>query len=611
MIRLLLTIVVAFAGWNSSVRGGEPTRRNNLVTELLKVGNVAAPSTTYSFRREREGWIFLSAAFAGQGKARLLLDSAASEPVLAHEGTITSTSEGVRYVARGEHKLYVECAPGVTVQNLVVRAIPELIHSGLGFNSAIKGYGIYDLAFLKKDVLPNITTLVVPQNIALKPAEIDGWHRQGKRFIAEVGIDTKAATADEHVKYWTGFLDKAPFLDGLIVNEFIVNQPVAEWAALTPERLQRMEKERQRYLAYGEAIEKMHGLEKYGNKMFYAYVGGSGRKLNQEIIGPKFIKTIVASNYRVALERYVHERSSEQKSKAALQALVDEISDWETKQPGVKNHLVVAFGLFSMPPGGINKQPNVDYHVWMDQQMNVLASNPQLAGVEGVEWWTTSLADEETVRFAGKLYRHYGIEGRTDMLTRDPLFLTHIQNADFELGTKVWGLKPATAASIQAKSFPRYGRIEGRYMGLGRPADPEHIGDTFLWMQRNEKGPNTFSQRIENLEPGRLYSMKMFTCDYQDLMKPRRKKLEEANKFIGTVTLEGVELDEKRSFTEQYSSNPEPTIPVWITYHWKVFRARERSATLTVSDWAEKPLAGQPFGQEQIFNFLEIQPYHD
>jgi hypothetical protein len=24
-------------------------------------------------------------------------------------------------------------------------------------------------------------------------------------------------------------------------------------------------------------------------------------------------------------------------------------------------------------------------------------------------------------------------------------------------------------------------------MGLGRPADPEHIGDTFLWMKRNEK----------------------------------------------------------------------------------------------------------------------------
>ena len=273
--------------------------------------------------------------------------------------------------------------------------------------------------------------------------------------------------------------------------------------------------------------------------------------------------------------------------------------------------MVIAFGLFSMPPGGINKQPNVDYHVWMDQQMNVVANHPVMAGMAGLNWWTTVLADEETVRFVGKLYRHYAIEGKTSMLTRDPLFLTHIQNADFEKGLEGWTLQPAEEGSIQAKSFPRYGRIEGRYMGLGRPADPEHIGDTFLWMKRSEKGPNTFSQTIKDLEPGRLYSMKMFTCDYNDLIHPKKKTLEEANPFIGRVELEGVELDTKRSFTEMYASNPEPPIPVWITYHWKVFRAKGPTAKLTVSDWPGEEKPSGPFGQEQTFNFLEIQPYHE
>ena len=122
------------------------------------------------------------------------------------------------------------------------------------------------------------------------------------------------------------------------------------------------------------------------------------------------------------------------------------------------------------------------------------------------------------MRFVGKLYRHYAIDGKTEMLTKDPLFLTHLQNADFEKGTEGWTLHPAEAGTIAARSFPRYGRIEGRFMGLGRPADPEHIGDTFLWMKRSEKGPNTFSQTIEDLEFGRLYSMKMFSCDYNDLV---------------------------------------------------------------------------------------------
>ena len=148
-------------------------------------------------------------------------------------------------------------------------------------------------------------------------------------------------------------------------------------------------------------------------------------------------------------------------------------------------------------------------------------------------------------------------------------------------------------------------------MGLGRPADPEHIGDTFLWMKRNEKGPNTFSQTIKDLEPGRLYSMKMYSCDYQDLVNPKAKKMEEANKFIGSVVLENVEVDPKRSFSELYSSNPEPKIPVWITYHWKVFRAKSQTAQVIVSDWPGDKQAGLGFGQEQTFNFLEIQPYHE
>ena len=105
--------------------------------------------------------------------------------------------------------------------------------------------------------------------------------------------------------------------------------------------------------------------------------------------------------------------------------------------------------------------------------------------------------------------------------------------------------------------------------------------------------------------------MKMFSCDYQDLINPQTRKQDEANKFIGKVELEGVELDSKRSFTEMYSSTPEPKIPVWITYHWKVFRAKERNGKVIVSDWADDTKASDNFGQEQTFNFLEIQPYHE
>jgi hypothetical protein len=148
-------------------------------------------------------------------------------------------------------------------------------------------------------------------------------------------------------------------------------------------------------------------------------------------------------------------------------------------------------------------------------------------------------------------------------------------------------------------------------MGLGRPADPEHIGDTVLVMKRSAKGPNTFSQRINHLEPGRLYSMKMFSCDYNDLTNPKSKTKEEAAGFMGNVTLKGADIDTTRSFREMYASNPEPKISVWITYHWIVFKAKSRTAKLVVSDWETDAKPDGAVGLEQAFNFLEIEPYHD
>jgi hypothetical protein len=601
--------LAAAAYANTSVPEGR--KLNNLATLLL---DVAAPSTAESFLfvRPTEGWVFISFATRGEGTVRLTLDNASPEEAPIHPAPGGGpTYEAMHHVAKGRHTLRIERTGAVSLERLAVKAIPELMHCGLGFNPQIKSYGLYDMDFLKRDILPNVTTLIVPHNLKLPDPVIEDWHRQGKRFIAEVGINSQARTADEHAAFWTSFLDKAPFLDGIIINEFIVNRPVAEWVpVITAERRARMEQERAAYEQYSEAFRKIHADRRYAGKSIYAYVGGSGKKLNQEIIGTHVIRTMIDCGYFVAPERYLHEISSEQGSRDALQAFLDGLADWEAKEPGVKKQMVITFGLFSMPPGGINKQPNVDYHVWMDQQMNLVANDPAVVGLAGLNWWTSLLADEETVRFVGRLYRHHALEGRTDRLTRDPLFLKHIQNADFEHGTDGWVLHPAEEGSIAVKSFPRYGRIEGRFMGLGRPADPEHIGDTFLWMKRSEKGPNTFSQTIKDLQPGRLYSFKMFVCDYRDLITPKPRKVEET-RSISAVLIEGAEIDPTRSFAEVYASSPEPKVPVCITYHWKVFRAKATTATLTVSDWLDPNRPTAPFGQEQAFNFLEIQPYHE
>src|SRR5438309_1888655 len=159
-------------------------------------------------------------------------------------------------------------------------------------------------------------------------------------LVAEVGINSQGTTAEDHFKYWSNFYDKASFLDGIIINEFIVNRPVSEWVeTMTPERRARMEQERQQYEAYGEAIKRMRADDRFRNKTLYAYVGGSGKKLNQEVIGTNLIRTVVGCGYRIALERYLHEMSSPKGSKEALQLFVDGIADWEAKEPGVRKQM--------------------------------------------------------------------------------------------------------------------------------------------------------------------------------------------------------------------------------------------------------------------------------
>ena len=554
MTSILLSILICGSTRQSQAKvlfSGEK-KQNNLVSELLEVSAISKSGTPFTFARSRDGWIFISATYNGKGTVRIILDKASGgDAVMVHDADGGTLSEGMRHVTKGKHTIHVECKGNVRVEKLVVRAIPELMHCGLGFNSSIKSYPIYDMEFLKKDILPNVNILLVPHNIQLPQSVIDDWHRQGKWFVAEVAKNAEGKTADEHFEFYVNFFNTAHFLDGLIINEFGMNRPSGRSSS------ERQNRAAQRHQPYEDAFKKLRADERYKDKQMYIYFGGSGNVVNYDDTGTNFVRTLVDLKYPIALERYLFERSSEEKSKDALQAFIDGIADWEEKEPGVKKQMVIAFGLFSMPPGGINKMPGVDYHVWMDQQMNVVANHPVLSDLRGLNWWTSILADEETVRWVGKLYRHYAIEGRTNLLTKpDPLFLPHIQNADFEKGTEGWTLNSAETGTIEAKSYPRYGRIEGRYMGLGRPADPEHIGDTFLWMKKSDTGPNTFSQTIKNLEPGRLYSMKMFSCDYDDLMNQKSKKLEEANKFTGTVEIEGVDVDGKRSFTEMYPSGP-------------------------------------------------------
>lgn len=271
--------------------------------------------------------------------------------------------------------------------------------------------------------------------------------------------------------------------------------------------------------------------------------------------------------------------------------------------------MIVCFGYLQMiTTESLNIFPSVDYKIWMDMQFHHVATDQALFGLYGLMEYTSGYADEETVRWAAKLYRHYGIEGKTELLSKQYGFkyrLDHIVNPDFEEGTKGWTVEPAEEGSIDTKILEGYGWLQSRYPKTKR-------GDTFLRMKRSGKKSNIVSQEIKNLQTGRLYLLKMVTADYRNLLEG--KSVEQ--KHVISIRLDNVDLISERCFqfaiANNYAHHRGPfndKHKFWMNYHFWIFRGKGKTAKLSISDWASETEPSAPLGQELMVNFVEVQSY--
>ena len=168
----------------------------------------------------------------------------------------------------------------------------------------------------------------------------------------------------------------------------------------------------------------------------------------------------------------------------------------------------------------------------MHMQMETIATDPAVFGVYGMLWYYSPYVNEEYLRWAGRMFRHFGIEGNTAPLTTDPYVLSHIKNGDFKQGTEGWVIHEAQPGSVTVNQMAGYGMMQNRY-----PAGPK--GNTFLLMKRSEKGPNSFSQEMKGLETGRLYSMRMITADHGNITAQNSVNQQD----VVSIQLDGVELE--------------------------------------------------------------------
>ena len=392
--------------------------RNNLVTKLAEVNRV--DGRPIPFENPRDGWVYVRST--AKGRLTIGLDDAdPSDVILNHQAG--GVRESMRFLPAGPHRLHVS-SPKM-VEKIDVRAVPHIVWSRGPCNSNIPEHGPYDWDFLTKYVLPNVNTIVFRGDPASHQGELHEWVGRGGRWLFECPVPgaraEKPPAVEEAVEYWTKLPGMAdPLFAGLIVDEFI---------SFTGQKL----------AVYSDALARIIKDPKYSGRLFVPYtVPHYGTEH-----GRRFMKTVFDAGFPFAFMRYLPEQPTEGAAAAYLAMhLRKEILNWKDHLPEAVNHLIVCLGYFSQPPESCNIDPAVDYKVWLDMQFHMIATDPAFRGTAGVMTYLVSFADEETNRWAAKLFRHYCIEGQTERLSRDPYILTHIKNPDFAQGLEGWHATP-------------------------------------------------------------------------------------------------------------------------------------------------------------------------
>jgi len=547
---------------------------NNMCFELL---NVAKPGTkAYTVNNPREGWLFFSVPATGDKAPTLSLDGQQFAPRL-----VKGNWEAMRYTSEGAHKVSVS---DPAAKQFIVRAIGEYFYAMYGANPLVPETGNYTWEWLRKTCLDNYNVVIGPASMDFAPAEIKEWTSEGKQWMTQRNLPFDM-DVDGVFDYWTrepGFAH--PLMSGIWADEFGGG-----------ERQQKM------YPIWCEALKRIHADPRFAGKRFYAFTGATYGD-DYDLL----TKTLMGCDYRIGAEWYVREVPSEQDIEGTFgpEWERNNRAAWDKAAPGASMSRVWVLGLLSQPEESCDIYPQCDYNVFLDLQMQFLATDPALFGVRGLYGYYSPYVGEEQTRLMAALVRHYGIEGRTDRFLPGKYELPHLQNPDFADALKGWTVSAAAEGSVASKVVERFGFLQGRYA--------TNVGDTTAWTKRSLQKPNTLTQELRDLVPGQPYSLRFFTGNYQDYVAGK------SNAYVHGVTaaITGAIPVPAKCFQAVIKSNYAHTFgpfnaknPYRMNYHQIVFIPQAKTATLTLSDWKSAHDAGGPEGEEFVWNFIQVQPY--
>lgn len=533
---------------------GEPRRLNNLVVELANLaGEEARGIQSLKIFLPTDGWVYVSASGAISNSDRILLFWNQNPDARRglHLSAKNRSGEKQTWLEAGQNVLTIDRAGETDLDSLIIRRVPETSFSKFGATPRVLATGDHDWAFLSEHLLPHVNT-VVGYSQPLQTSYIQEWKSRGGRWLVEVPRPPRAA------------LNAAsPLIDGLNIDEFWPElSTLGDWTRAFP----RFELDQQIRAYIAERPEQM----------------------------PDFIRAVLNSGNWLIWERYIAEIPPHLDEHARLKR---DLSDWAralTNQfPGVMRQSVICIGMFSTPPLSLNRSPEIDFKVWLDMQFQTVATDPVFRALPALMIYQTRNTDEETLRWCGALFRHYAIEGETNLLSQSFNYrLAHVRNPDFTDGAAHWTLQPADN-SPQTESITNLAGWQGRY--------PAHEFFDRALVLREGQGA---AQTLRNLKPGQLYSAKAISVKMADLTSARSSPALHA---VG-LSLAGATILPELTFQQAVAAGGPRRLPfndenpLWLNCHQVCFRALSTTASLQMrAAQGAEPLA---------VNFIEVQPYY-
>ncbi|MEX2306887.1 MAG: hypothetical protein WD738_04815 [Pirellulales bacterium] len=571
--------LLAIALWGGPFPAEAQTRLNNFVTEYA---DVAAPGPQKcEFEFDRPGWVFVRTMHGERG-AYVTLDES-SDRVIEYRTGGPTDQETMRYLPAGRHTVTVQ---GGAVARLQVRRVPEIRYCSFQYDPWVFQEGPYDWAFLQRFILPHVNTIVGTRGQDQSDIAVS-WRSNGGRWMIETaapGLDRReldaarrATTSEEVMDGFTGEgkLERQ-WIDGLLVDEYYDSLNYLFDPTV-------------------EAIRRIHADPRFSGKRVDLYVAGNADQLGE------FFNEATDAGSVIALEAYHPEQPTEAKAQSYLQReLAQRMAAFARLRPEAARKMVIALGIFSTPPETLDVYPFVNERVLRDMEFHLLANDPAFDGLAGVMAYTSGYANEQTLRWIGRLYRHYCIEGRTDRLSNEPYLLNHLHNSDFAEGTTDWKIQPAESGTITTRKVPHLGEWQGRFNAAG-------VGDNCLVMTRSDAGPNQVQQRIRNLQPGRVYTLVMYSFDLN------QGRAIYGNPTFDDVTGIRIDIDNVESTAagcyDHHFRSIHHQEPMFFNYHVRRFRATAGDAALTIADWANPNDRRGNVRRNTGINFIEVRPY--